>query len=290
MTNEREPGGAEAVRVAFQGELGAYSDEAVRQYFGGAAEPVACRDFDGVGVRTMAGEVDYGLLPIENSLAGSVVASYDVLAATGLHVVGEIISPIHHCVLAIPGAPADAVARVLSHPVALAQCRRWLAAHPRVEAVSWYDTAGAAKEVAARGDPSTAAIAGRLAAERYGLAILDQHVEDRPDNQTRFLVIARPDSPLPRPAADTSAGMKTSLLAETANVPGALLGLLQPFAARGVNLTKLESRPAGQPWSYRFFLELEGAADASPVRGALADARAHATSLRVLGSYPRWPA
>jgi prephenate dehydratase/chorismate mutase/prephenate dehydratase len=277
-----------ALRVAFQGEPGAYSDEAVRQFFGDDAAPVPCRDFDVVGERTAAGEVEYGLLPIENSLAGSVVGSYDVLSSTALAVVGEIICSIHHCVLAVPGTSANDVRRVLSHPVALAQCRRWLAAHPGIEPVSWYDTAGAAKEVAARGDPSAAAIAGRLAAERYGLAILAEHVEDRPDNQTRFLVIARPGSPPPRPAADPDAAMKTALLAETANVPGALLRLLSPFAERGVNLTKLESRPAEQPWSYRFFLELDGAADASPVREALADARAHATSLRVLGSYPRW--
>ncbi|HEX2208237.1 MAG TPA: prephenate dehydratase [Longimicrobium sp.] len=286
MTDDQSNGAA--VRVAFQGEPGAYSDEAVRRYFGHAAEPVACRDFDAVGARTIAGEADYGLLPIENTLAGSVVASYDVLASPDLGVVGEIISPIHHCVLALPGAPLDGVARVLSHPVALAQCRRWIAAHPRIEAVSWYDTAGAAREVASRGDPAAAAIASRLAAERYGLVIIDHDVEDRPDNQTRFLLVARTDAPLPRPAADASAAYRTSLLAETANAPGALLRLLQPFAERGVNLTKLESRPAGQPWSYRFFLDVDGAAGASPLREALDHARRAAQSLRVLGSYPRW--
>ena len=113
-------------------------------------------------------------------------------------------------------------------------------------------------------------------------------MEDRPDNQTRFLVVARPDAPLPRPAADPRAGHKTALLAETANEPGALLRLLQPFAERGVNLTRLESRPAEQPWSYRFFLELEGAAGDPPVAESLARARRHAVSVRVLGSYPRW--
>ncbi|HEX6751687.1 MAG TPA: prephenate dehydratase [Longimicrobium sp.] len=278
----------EAPRVAFQGELGAYSDEAVRLFFGAAAEPVPCRDFDAVGERTTAGEVDYGLLPIENSLAGSVVPSYDVLSSTDLAVVGEIVCPIHHCVLAAPGAAEAGLRRVLSHPVALAQCRRWLAAHPGVEVVSWYDTAGAAKTIAAEGDLATAAIAGRLAAERYGLQVIEEHVEDRPDNQTRFLVVARAGAPLPRPPADSSSGMTTALLAETANAPGALLRLLQPFAERGVNLTKLESRPAEQPWSYRFFLEIDGGAELSPVREALADAHENSASLRVLGSYPRW--
>lgn len=278
-----------AVRVAFQGEPGAYSDEAARLFFGAAARPVPCRENAVVGERTMAGEVDYGLLPIENSLAGSVVASYDVLAATELVVVGEIVCPIHHCVLALPGVAIGELRRVRSHPVALAQCRRWLEAHSGVEAVSWYDTAGAAQAVAAEGDRATGAVAGRLAAERYGLEVLESEVEDRPDNQTRFLVVARPDAPLPARAAEGSSGMKTSLLAETVNVPGALLRLLSPFAERGVNLSKLESRPAGEPWSYRFFIELDGAADADPVRQALAAAR-EAAAVRVLGSYPRWHA
>jgi prephenate dehydratase len=279
-----------AVRVAFQGEPGAYSDEAARLFFGAAARPVPCREFAVVGERTMAGEVDYGLLPIENSLAGSVVASYDVLAGTELVVVGEIVCPIHHCVLALPGVAVGELRRVRSHPVALAQCRRWLEARPEVEAVSWYDTAGAAKAVAGEGDRATGAIAGRLAAERYGLDVLGSEVEDRPDNQTRFLVVARPDAPLPARAAEgSSGGMKTSLLAETANVPGALLRLLSPFAEREVNLSKLESRPAGEPWSYRFFIELDGAADADPVREALSAARETA-AVRVLGSYPRWHA
>jgi prephenate dehydratase len=234
-----------------------------------------------VGERVAAGEVEYGMLPIEKSLAGSVIATYDVLASTELAVVGEIVCPIHHCVLALPGVAPDELRRVRSHPVALAQCRRWLAAHPGVEAVSWYDTAGAAQAVAAGGDRATGTIAGRLAAERYGPEVLESEVENRADNQTRFLVVARPDAPLPARAAGGASEMKTSLLAETPNVPGALLHLLSPFAERGVNLSKLESRPAGEPWSYRFFIELDGAADASPVREALAAAREN-TAVHVL--------
>ncbi len=282
--------GPDSIRVAFQGELGAYSDEALRLFFGAAAEPVPCRDFTTVGERVASGDVAYGLLPIENSLAGSVVASYDVLSSTDLVVVGEIVCPIHHCVLVIPGAGLEDLQRVLSHPVALAQCVRWLGAHPGLESVAWYDTAGAARAVADAGDPRDGAIAGALAAERYGLQVLERHVEDRPDNQTRFLVVALPDAPRPRREGEASAGMKTSLLAETGNVPGALLGLLRPFADCGVNLSKLESRPAEHPWSYRFFLELDGAADTEPVREALREAREHAVTLRVLGSYPRWHA
>jgi prephenate dehydratase len=288
MTND-ERDDRSAPRVAFQGELGAYSDEALRLFFGAHAAPVACRDFAAVGERVAAGEVEYGLLPIENSLAGSVVGSYDVLASTDLVVVGEIVCPIHHCVLALPGVDMGDLRRVLSHPVALAQCRRWLAAHAHAEAVAWYDTAGAAKAVAEGGDPRSGAIASRLAAERYGLEVLESRVEDRPDNQTRFLVVARPDAPRPRRAVEGSTGTRTSLLAETANSPGSLFHLLRPFAEHGVNLSKLESRPAEEPWSYRFFIELDGAAGDPPLERALEEARAIAI-VRVLGSYPRWHA
>jgi prephenate dehydratase len=278
-------------RVAFQGELGAFSDEAVRAFFGASAEPVACRTFDAVARAVVGGEVDFGLLPIENSLAGSVVGSYDVLAATDLVVLGETVRPIHHCVLGVPGAGLETLRRVLSHPVALAQCTRFFEGHPDIEPVSHYDTAGAAREVAQLRDPSVGAIASRLAAERYRLEILAADVEDRPDNQTRFLAVSRPGHPHParrEPGADDSPGFRTSLLAETDNRPGALVRLLLPFADHGVNLSKLESRPGGEPWTYRFFIEVDTAVDAPAAAAALQEARRHATALRVLGSYPRW--
>jgi prephenate dehydratase len=279
------------LQVAFQGELGAYSEEALRAFFGDSAEPLPCRDFGDVGDAVDQGRAAFGLLPIENTLAGSVVASYDVLAATDLAVVGEVILPIHHHLLARPGAALAGLRRVLSHPVALAQCRRFFADHPQLEQVSHYDTAGAARAVAEGDDAAAGAIASRLAGDRYGLDVLAAGIEDRPDNQTRFLIVCRPGHPLPQRADAAASGprrFRTSLLAETANAPGSLVRLLQPFAERGVNLIKLESRPGEQPWTYRFFMELDGSLDAEPVRIALADARAHATSVRVLGSYPRW--
>lgn len=277
-----------AVRVAFQGELGAFSEEAARRFFSGPIEPVPCREFREVGAAVAGGSVAYGLLPIENTLAGSVVASYDVLAAEPLEVVGEVIVPIHHCLLGVPGAELARITRVLSHPVALAQCSRFLLEHPTIEAVAVYDTAGAARDVARAGDPTVAAIAGRAAAERYGLDILASNIEDRPDNQTRFLVVARAGSAPPPEAARPGAQKKTALLVETDNTPGSLVQVLLPFANRGINLSKLESRPAAAPWTYRFFMELEADAAAPDTQEALAEVRRRASALRILGSFARW--
>jgi prephenate dehydratase len=273
--------------VAFQGELGAYSEEAVHRFFAGEVEPVPRRSFADVGDAVASGRVDYGLLPIANTLAGSVVGSYDVLAGGDLEVVGEVVSPIHHCVLGVPGASLEGLAQVLSHPVALAQCQLFLQARPDLEAVAFYDTAGAAQQVAEAGSVTQAAIAGRGAAERYGLTVLATDVEDRHDNQTRFLAVARPDTPPParvRPGG----GAKTALLVETDNTPGALVQILLPFAGRQVNLSKLESRPAAHPWTYRFFMEVGGDAALAPVSEALDEVRERATRLHVLGSFPRW--
>jgi prephenate dehydratase/chorismate mutase/prephenate dehydratase len=274
--------------VAFQGELGAFSEEAVRRFFGEEVEPIPQRDFAGVGRAVMSGEVEAGVLPIENTLAGSVVGSYDVLACNDVVVIGEVITPIHHCVLGVPGARLERLTRVLSHPVALAQCTRFLQARHGMEAVAFYDTAGAAREIAANGDPAVGAIAGQRAAERYGLEVLAADVEDRNDNQTRFLVIARSGGMhLSRLVADNQGAKKTTLLVDTPNTPGALVRILSPFAERGINLSKLESRPAGEPWTYRFFIELDADALSTPAREALAEVRGYAPNLRVLGSYPR---
>jgi prephenate dehydratase len=274
--------------AAFQGELGAFSEEAVRRFFGEEVEPIPQRDFAGVGRAVMSGEVEAGVLPIENTLAGSVVGSYDVLACNDVVVIGEVITPIHHCVLGVPGARLERLTRVLSHPVALAQCTRFLQARHGMEAVAFYDTAGAAREIAANGDPAVGAIAGQRAAERYGLEVLAADVEDRNDNQTRFLVIARSGGMhLSRLVADNQGAKKTTLLVDTPNTPGALVRILSPFAERGINLSKLESRPAGEPWTYRFFIELDADAHSTPAREALAEVRGYAPNLRVLGSYPR---
>jgi chorismate mutase/prephenate dehydratase len=190
---------------------------------------------------------------------------------------------IHHCVLALRGASLDALATVESHPVALAQCTRWLRAHPAITARAAYDTAGAARDIAKRSDPRAAAIAGRGAAARYDLDILAANIEDRSDNQTRFLMIAR----APR-ALDRGVAARTALLITTPNVPGALLRVLEPLAVNGINMSKLESRPADEPWHYRFFLELDHPAADPALDAALEQLRGATESLRVLGTYARW--
>lgn len=288
MTLPTNPGGPS--RVAFQGELGAFSEEAVYRYFGEAVEPIPQRDFPALGQAVLDAEVEYGMLPIENTLAGSVVGGYDVLAGGALRVIGEVITPIHHCVLGLPGADLDEVRRFLSHPIALMQCTRFLSARPEAEAVAVYDTAGAAKQIAADGDPRQAAIASRRAATRYDLELLAENIEDRPDNQTRFLVVVTPDRverPLPAEVV-SHPQMKSVVLVETRNHPGALVRILQPFANRGINLAKLESRPAGEPWTYRFFIELEADATTGEAAAALDEVQEWALKVQLLGSFPRW--
>jgi len=287
---ELERAGGEGIRVAFQGEAGAFSEEAVRACFGAGVTPVPCREFREVGEAVMEGRVGAGLLPVENTLAGSVVGSHDVLASLPLEVVGEVVNPIRHCLLGIPGSSVEGLRRVVSHPVALAQCRRFFLEHPGIEAVVGYDTAGAAKDVALRGDPAVGAIAARAAAGIHGLQVLAKDLQDRMDNQTRFYVVVRPGVKVPLPGLEGGKGRRrTALLLETPNTPGGLVEALLPLARREVNLTRLEARPGERPWTYRFFLELDGDAGSDPVRPALEEVREHSTYLRVLGSFPsRW--
>ena len=268
-------------RVAFQGELGAFSEEAISRYWRGDAEPVPLRHNRDVARAVADAEVDLGMLPVENTLAGSVAPSYDALAETPqVFVVGELALPIHHCLLAPPGARLDQLKRVDSHPVALDQCALFLQRHPHIVAHAAYDTAGAAREVALLGDTTRAAIASRAAAARYGLTIITDGIQDRDDNQTRFVVLSR--EPAPVPAGST---VRTILALTTKNVPGALSRILIPLAEGGVNLTKIESRPTGEPWTYRFFLELEYLGADGRAAAALDAVRKEAVSFRIVGTY-----
>jgi prephenate dehydratase len=219
------------------------------------------------------------MVPIENTLAGSVYENYDLLAAHTLHVVGETQLRIRHCLIARPGMLLSDIRRVASHPVALAQCRRFFTTHPQVVAVPAYDTAGSVRDIMAGGTTADAAIASALAAGLYGAVVLAEGLEDNAENYTRFLVVAREPAPIAQ-------ATKTSLLFSLANAPGTLHRALGVFAGRGLNLTKIESRPwPGRPWEYLFYLDVLSPAPAD-LQAALEELRAFAPVLRVLGSYP----
>ena len=268
------------LRVAYQGAPGAYSEEAVVRLWP-TATPVPMRECVDVARAVERGDVAAGVLAVENTLAGSVVASYDALALCERVVAaGETIIGIHHCVLAAPGTSLAAVRWVESHPVALAQCGVFFQRHSHLEPRATYDTAGSAMEIADARDARRAALASRIAAARYGLDVLAADVEDRPDNQTRFVAIRRGPEPLALGIA-----ARTILLATVANTPGALHRLLGPFAEHGLNLTKLESRPTGEPWSYRFIIEVAHPAGAIAMAHALDAVREMVQSYRLVGTY-----
>lgn len=266
-------------RVAFQGEHGAYSEEAVRQHFGPDVEPVPQPSFSDIFAAVQGGRADRGMLPIENAVAGSVIAAYDLLLESDLKIEAEVFLHVRHCLLAPPGTRMEQIRVVRSHPQALAQCERYLAARGW-EPQPAYDTAGAAKDLAADPEPGVAAIASRLAAEIYGLEVLDVGIEDYAFNYTRFFVLG-PSTPAPTERS------KTSLVLALPHRPGALYECLGEFATRGINLTKLESRPRrNRPWEYVFYLDFEGHAADPACREALLGLLERATFVKVLGSYP----
>ncbi len=275
-----------ADRVAFQGEPGAYSDEALTAARG-EVERLPCRTLRDVFAAVEGGAASSAIVPVENSYAGSINETYDLLLTFPLVIVGEITHRVDHCLLALPGEVLENLERVLSHPQALAQCETFLRAHG-LQPVPEYDTAGAARRVAEDHLRGTGAIAGRRAARLYGLGILAESIQSAADNFTRFLLLAADPSPRVVEA-------KTSIVFGTAHVPGALFQALGAFARRRLNLAKLESRPArahatgdaSTLWEYVFYVDVEAhAADPAMVE-ALAELRSVTTYLRVLGSYPR---
>jgi prephenate dehydratase len=228
-------------------------------------------------------DADAGVLPVENTVAGGVVAAYDALAAApSLHAIAETILRINQCLVAVKGATLESIEVVESHPIALAQCAAFLARIPRVREQAAADTASAARAVAESRDVRRAAIASRHSAERHGLVILAEHIEDRPDNQTRFLAIARAPVNVER---DVPA--RTSLLFTTPNEPGALIRALEPIAREQLNLSKLESRPTGEPWTYRFFADIDHTAGDPRLDAAVASLIQSTRTCRSLGTYPR---
>ena len=274
-------GEAEWIRAAFQGERGAYSEAAAVAFFGERAFPMPCESFDKVFTQVEVGESEYGVVPIENSLAGSIHRNYDLLLRHGLFIVGEINLRIAHHLIALPGVRLEDVKRIYSHPQALAQCEQSLAALGDVEKVPTYDTAGSVRMLKDRGIYDGAAIASRRAAEFYGMNVLASDLEDNAQNYTRFLILGPTEVVPQRPA-------KTSIVFSVKNEPGILFKCLSVFALRDIDLTKIESRPLqGRPWEYFFYLDFAGSMQEERCRNAINHLQEITIFFRNLGSYPR---
>lgn len=274
------------MKIAFQGELGAFSQQAIRQLFGPRAEPVPYQRFDQVFAALRGKKVDAAVLPIENTLHGSVHENYDLLLRYDFEITAETSVRIVHNLIAPPGVTFERVRKVYSHPVALNQCLDFFRNHKRIERVTFYDTAGSVKMIMKDRPNDAAAIASELAAKIYGGKILRREIEDDRQNFTRFFLL-EPAGSKPRAVRGTAKNpWKTSLVFSTKNIPGALFRALSALALRDLNLVKIESRPLrGKPWEYLFYLDLLGRSNDPVVQKALGHLEELADFLRVLGTY-----
>lgn len=272
---------AKEVVVAFQGEPGAFSEDACFKYFGNGVKTVPFPDFASVFEAVEKDRVTHAMVPVENSIEGSVAQVNDLLLDHDLSVSGEAIVPVRHFLMAIEGATIETIREVVSHPQALGQCRKFLASHPEWRVTPAYDTAGSARMVSEAKRLDLAAIASRRAASVYGLKILKEDIQSETANFTRFFVLEK--NPAPVPGAD-----KTSIVFATKNVPGALYRCLGEFASRGVNLTKLESRPRkNKPWVYVFYADFEGSIDDPNCHAAIGGLLKTGAFVKILGSYKK---
>jgi prephenate dehydratase len=264
--------------VAFQGEHGAFSEKAARQFFGDGTKTSPSPSFRAVFEKVLSGEAAYGILPVENTLGGSIHQNYDLLVEFDVHIVGETKLKVVHNLIANRGTTLEQIRRIYAHPQAAAQCEKLLRAHPEWSVLQVYDTAGSVKMIKEEKALDAAAIASSDAARRFDMAVLREGVESDPQNYTRFIVVAR------EPA---KTGNKLALVYATKNRPGALLATLEVFAKRGMNLSKLESRPiAGKPWEYLFYVDATEELGNKQVAAALKELKEHASFLKVLGNYP----
>lgn len=276
------------VKAAFQGERGAFSEDAARSLLGDAVETIAYRSFDEMFDAVTNGTADCAIAPIENSLAGSVIKNYDLLEKHDLTIIGETNVRIIHNLIAPAGVALSDVRHVYSHPVALAQCEKFLRAHPQFVAEAAYDTAGSVKTVVENKRRNEAAIAGTTAAKLYGASIIAAGIEDNPENYTRFLLLAQPERAAEIPVLNREGERKTTVIFRVVNQPGSLFRALAVFALRDIDLTKIESRPIeGRPWEYSFYLDLIGDQHEPRIARALAHLGEMIESIRVLGSYPK---
>ncbi len=272
----------ETMRVAFQGEPGAFSEAAAVQLLGESIKTVPRATFDATFRAIAEGAADALLVPVENTLAGSVVRVYDLLLESPLEICGETILPIEHHLMGCPGATFAGIRAVASHPMALAQCERFFEANSGLKRVPAEDTAGSVREMMGKGDKSCAAIAGWRAAGQYGAIILRESIQDDAENFTRFVLLLPPEEARRYRAKDAK---KMSLAMRLAHKPGALLASLQPFSRHGVNLLKIESRPIhGKPFEYQFYVDVE-AEKHEQLESALKEVRSATSDLRVLGLY-----
>jgi chorismate mutase/prephenate dehydratase len=268
------------VKVAFQGEKGAYSEMAVYSFFGKSADVKPCRELTDVFESVAKQEADRGVVPIENSLEGSINQTYDLFLTYDLKVCGEVIVRVSHCLLANPSTTLKQIKTVYSHPQALAQSRNFLE-KSGWELIPTYDTAGSAKMLKEKNLKNAAAVASERAAELYCLRILAREIEDNPNNYTRFFVLSKEDSPV-------TGKDKTSIIFAGTNKPGSLYDALGEFARRGINLTRIESRPTKQkPWEYNFYLDFEGHRSEPRCVEALKALEKYSAFVKVLGSYPK---
>lgn len=270
------------LRIAFQGERGAYSEAAAVAFFGDSVQPVPYNDFDSVFEAVTHGQAERGVLPIENSLAGSIHRNYDLLLRYELAIVGEIQLPIAHQLIALPGVTLADITKIYSHPQALAQCEHSLTRLlPQAERIAAYDTAGGVKLIKEQQLTDRAGLASRRAAEIYDMNILQADMQDDAENYTRFVVVAR--EPI-RPEGE----VKTSIVFAMDNIPGSLFKSLAVFALRDIDLTKIESRPLqGKRWQYFFYIDFIASQHEERGRNALNHLQEITSFFKVLGSYPR---
>lgn len=270
------------MHVAFQGEPGAFSEAAAVQLLGEAILTVPRPTFEAAFRAITEGAADALLVPVENTLAGSVVRVYDLLLESKLEICGETILPIAHALIGFPGATIPDIRSVASHPMALAQCEQFFVKNPQLKRVPAEDTAGSVREMMGHGDNSYAAIAGAHAAKHYRAEVLQENIQDNAENFTRFVLLLPPAEAARFRPADAR---KMSLATRLAHRPGALLASLEPFARHGLNLLKIESRPIhGKPFEYQFYVDVE-AAEIAQLEKALAEVRSATSELRVLGLY-----
>jgi prephenate dehydratase len=269
------------MKTAFQGDPGAYSEAAALEYFGNGTTTIPCNSFDEVFAAVESGLGESGIVPIENSLAGSIHRNYDLLFRHQLFIIGEHYLRIRHCLIALPGVAISDIRKVYSHPQGLAQCEGYIRSLPGVEPVASFDTAGSVRMIRDNHDLNAAAIASQRAANVYGMQTLAEGIEDDPANFTRFLILSK------QPAR-TEGPTKTSVVFVVAHIPGSLYRALGSFAQESIDLTKIESRPlVGKPWEYLFYADFASPADTPAFQRAIERFREQTLMLRLLGSYSR---